>query len=69
MSTDAIKDTDTVDVTVTVKNTGSRAGKAVVKVYVGDVEGYVNAIRPVRELKAFRKVALAPVGGKRGILR
>ncbi len=60
LSADAIKDTDTVDVTVTVKNTGSRAGKAVVQVYVGDVEGYVNAIRPVRELKAFRKVALAP---------
>ena len=60
LSADAIKDTDTVDVTVTVKNTGSRAGKAVVQVYVGDVEGYENAIRPVRELKGFRKVALAP---------
>jgi beta-glucosidase len=60
LSAASIKDTETVDVTVTVKNTGSRAGKAVVQVYVGDAEGYVNAIRPVRELKAFRKVALAP---------
>ena len=60
LSKATMKDTDTVDVTVTVKNTGNRAGKAVVQVYVGDVDGYVNAIRPVRELKAFRKVALAP---------
>ena len=60
LSAASIKDTDTVDVTVTVKNTGKRAGKAVVQVYVGDAEGYVNAIRPVRELKAFRKVALEP---------
>ena len=58
VSRETMKDTDTVDVTVTVKNTGKRAGKTVVQLYVGDVEGYVNAIRPVRELKAFRKVAL-----------
>ena len=59
-SADTIKDTDTVDVTVTVKNTGRRAGKAVVQLYVGAVEGYVNAVRPVRELKDFRKVFLEP---------
>ena len=60
LSKGAIKDTDTVDVTVTVKNTGKVFGKTVVQVYVGDTEGYMNAIRPVRELKAFQKVALAP---------
>lgn len=60
LSSDAIRDTDTVTVTATVKNTGRRAGKAVVQLYVGDVEGRVNAVRPVRELKGFRKVALAP---------
>ena len=60
LSADAIKDTDTVTATVTVKNTGSRAGKAVVQLYVGDAEGYVNAVRPVRELKGFKKVALEP---------
>ena len=60
LSADKIKDTDTVTVTVTVKNTGKRAGKTVAQVYVGDVEGYVNAIRPVRELKAFKKVELQP---------
>ena len=60
LSADAIKDTDTVDVTVTVKNTGKVFGKTVAQVYVGDTEGYMNAIRPVRELKAFRKISLAP---------
>ena len=60
LSADAIKDTDTLEAKVTVKNTGSRAGKAVVQLYVGDTEGYVNAVRPVRELKGFRKVALEP---------
>ena len=60
LSKDKILDTDTVTVTVTVKNTGKRAGKTVAQVYVGDVEGYVNAVRPVRELKAFRKVELQP---------
>ena len=60
LSADSIKDTDTVDVTVTVKNTGKVFGKTVAQVYVGDVEGYENAIRPVRELKAFRKIGLAP---------
>ena len=60
LSTDSMKDTDELTVTVTVKNTGKRAGKAVAQLYVGDAEGYVNAVRPVRELKGFRKVALEP---------
>ena len=45
-------------VTVTVRNTGSRAGKAVVQVYTGAVGG--DVIRPVRELKGFEKVSLEP---------
>ena len=44
--------------TVTVKNTGSRAGKEAVQLYVGDVES--TPLRPVRELKGFAKVALEP---------
>ena len=47
-----------VEVTATVTNTGSTAGAEVVQVYVGDVESTVA--RPVRELKGFTKVALAP---------
>ena len=45
-------------VTVTVKNTGSVAGKEVVQFYVGDDKASV--IRPRKELKGFQKVALNP---------
>jgi beta-glucosidase len=47
-----------VSVTVSVANTGQVAGAEVVQVYVRDVESSVS--RPVRELKAFAKVALEP---------
>ena len=47
-----------VEVTCRVTNTGDRAGKEVVQVYVGDPEASVA--RPVRELKAFAKVDLGP---------
>ena len=58
LSAEAIRDTDTLTVTCTVTNTGSRAGKAVAQLYVGQVGG--DVIRPVRELKGFEKVALEP---------
>ena len=58
LSAERIRDTDTLTVTCTVKNTGSRAGKAVAQLYVGDVES--DALRPARELKGFEKVELAP---------
>jgi len=58
VSAEQIKDTDTLTVTVDVTNTGSLAGKEVVQLYVGDKESEV--FRPVRELKGFEKVALAP---------
>jgi beta-glucosidase len=41
-----------------VKNTGERAGADVVQLYVRDLAGSVT--RPVKELKAFRRVALDP---------
>jgi beta-glucosidase len=47
----------TVAVTLTVTNTGSRDGKEVVQVYLGQPGSYLQ--RPVRELKGFAKVALA----------
>lgn len=45
-------------VTVAVKNTGSIAGKEIVQLYVGDDK--CSVLRPVKELKYFAKVALAP---------
>ena len=59
LSTDAMKDTDTLTATVTVKNTGARPGKTVVQLYVGRTQPG-NVIRPVRELKGFDKVLLNP---------
>ena len=58
LSAESVRDTDGLTVTATVKNTGSRAGKAVAQLYVGAVDS--DVVRPVRELKAFSKVALAP---------
>ena len=49
---------DTVTVAVDVTNTGDRAGSEVVQVYVEPIDPVI--IRPVRELKAFRKVTLEP---------
>lgn len=49
---------DTFVVTVPVTNVGQRDGKEVVQVYVSDLESSVD--RPVKELKGFKKVALAP---------
>lgn len=58
LSADRIRDTETLTVTAKVRNTGRRAGKAVAQLYVGDPVS--TAIRPVRELKGFEKVALEP---------
>ncbi len=43
---------------VTVKNTGTREGETVVQLYIQDVTASV--VRPVKELKDFRKVMLKP---------
>lgn len=48
----------TLTVTVAVKNTGSVAGKEIVQLYVGDDK--CSVLRPVKELKRFAKIALAP---------
>ncbi|MGG5736961.1 MULTISPECIES: glycoside hydrolase family 3 C-terminal domain-containing protein [Bacillus cereus group] len=53
-----IKDTETVSVSVNVKNTGSTAGKEIVQLYIKDVES--TMIRPEKELKGFEKIELQP---------
>lgn len=53
-----ITESETLTVTVDVTNTGAIAGKEVVQLYVATKGGTV--IRPVRELKAFEKIELAP---------
>ncbi len=48
----------TLSVTIDVTNTGTRAGKEVVQLYIGDDKS--TLLRPVKELKGFQKIALAP---------
>ena len=48
----------TLTIRLTVKNSGTVAGKEVVQLYVGDDK--CSVLRPVKELKHFAKVALAP---------
>lgn len=58
VSSPVITHTEPITVTVTVKNTGKRAGAEVVQLYVHDEAASVE--RPYRELKGFRKVFLQP---------
>lgn len=51
-------DKETLTVSFEVKNTGERAGKEIVQLYVRDVEAGVP--RPVKELKGFAKLSLSP---------
>ncbi len=53
-----ITDRDSLTLSVTVRNTGHVAGREVVQLYVRDVESSV--VRPVKELKGFEKIELAP---------
>ncbi len=53
-----MKSGETVEVSVDVKNTGKRSGDEVVQLYVHQQAG--SASRPVRELKGFERVTLAP---------
>lgn len=45
-------------VSLDVTNTGDREGKEIVQLYISDEESSLD--RPVKELKGFRKIALAP---------
>ena len=58
LSAEQMDDDSTVTVSVDVTNTGKMAGKEVVQLYVSDKNG--TPIRPVKELKGFAKVMLAP---------
>ena len=57
-SADRIAPDGTITVSVPVKNTGKVAGKETLQLYISDLESSLP--RPVKELKAFEKVSLAP---------
>jgi beta-glucosidase len=58
LSANRITPLETLTATVTVTNTGSRAGEEVVQLYIRDKIGSIS--RPVRELKGFEKISLEP---------
>jgi len=53
---DTLTNSKTVKITTTVKNTGSVDGAEVVQLYIRDE--FASVVRPVKELKAFKKVWL-----------
>lgn len=58
LSSDTLRPGGTLTASATIANTGTRAAEEVVQLYVNDVAASIT--RPVRELKAFQRVALAP---------
>lgn len=58
ISNTEMKDTDTLTVTCTIKNTGKVKGKEAVQLYVKNLQSEIG--RPIRELKGFEKVELEP---------
>jgi beta-glucosidase len=58
LSKDTARVSDTVTVSVDVANTGTRAGKEVVQVYVRDL--YASIDPPMKRLRDFGKILLAP---------
>ena len=56
LSTATITKDKTITATVTVTNTGKKDGEEVVQLYIRDITASV--IRPIKELKAFKKIML-----------
>ncbi|HEY1225968.1 MAG TPA: glycoside hydrolase family 3 C-terminal domain-containing protein, partial [Ramlibacter sp.] len=65
LSSPAMKRGGKVEASITVTNTGDRAGETVVQLYIQDLAASV--VRPVKELKDFQKVMLQP--GEKKTLR
>ncbi len=58
LSSAEIGTSDSVDVTLKLTNSGSRAGAEVVQLYINDL--YSSVTRPVKELKDFARIELEP---------
>ncbi len=58
LSSDILRGDDTVTASITVENIGDRAGNEVIQLYIQD--HFASMVRPVQELKGFRKIRLQP---------
>ncbi|ARI76490.1 beta-glucosidase BglX [Halobacillus mangrovi] len=58
LSSDEMKYDERLTVTTTVSNTGDQAGDEIVQLYIRDLVG--DVVRPLRELKDFKKISLEP---------
>ncbi|MBR4538333.1 MAG: beta-glucosidase BglX [Clostridia bacterium] len=64
LSSEKLSQTGEITAAVTLKNAGKTAGTAVLQMYIRDLVG--SRVRPVRELKGFRRVTLQP-GEEQGV--
>jgi len=67
LSADKVPTDDTVEISCTVRNTGTRAGTEVVQLYLSDPQAQV--VRPVHWLAGFARVALEPGQSRRVAFR
>lgn len=58
LSSESITSSDSLEVSVTVSNTGDRSGQEVVQLYIRDMVAEIT--RPVKELRHYRKISLEP---------
>lgn len=65
LSTNKVKAKEGLEVTVTITNTGKRAGRETVQVYIHDVKSSLQ--RPPKELKAFTKTKLLDPGASEAV--
>lgn len=57
-SSTVLNQNDSIRISVPIKNTGNQQGKEVVQLYIGDKKSTFQ--RPLKELKAFKKIELQP---------
>lgn len=62
ISNDKLTREGSITASITITNTGQRAGEEVVQLYIRDLVG--STTRPVKELKGFQKIALEPGASK-----
>ncbi len=63
LSVDKMGANDSIVVSAVIKNTGSRSGEEIAQLYIHDEVASIT--RPVKELKGFQKISLAPGESKR----